>query len=164
MNKRVMLFSNSNFFSVLGRLFLKEDFDCSLFHLRCLNESMSKEEHYVFQLKELGKEKLVSRGILNSVHEFQFSERLCERISRQVELFQPDMAIVELKTMDQTEFQLIHFLAENFNFPITVYNDFVTDSSIFTKLDSLGIKGCVWAMDKSLFIDTVKFHLNSPNS
>jgi hypothetical protein len=164
MRKKILLVSNSNFFSVLSRLYLKDDYDCQLFHVRCENESLTKEEHFIWQLREMNKEALVQKGILNSKHEFYFSDKLCERFDSQISLFKPDMVIVELKSMDQAEFQMIHYLTENYDFPVTVYNDFVTDSSVFSKLDSLRIKGCVWAMDKSLFLDTVKFNLNLSNT
>lgn len=155
MKKRVLIISNSNMFTILSRVFLETNFDCDVFHLRARTEEMTRSEQFAWQVKDMHRRQLVVSGVLHSHTEFPFTERLAARLSARISQWKPDVVLVEVHTMNEAEKQLLSYLVNTFSLPTVLYSEFVHSSDVLREINSIGIRGCIWNMDKTLFIQVV---------
>lgn len=160
-NKKILIFENSNFFSLSARKTLDKNYDIRSINVRFQNESCSKDEHFVHEMNFLRTSYYYQRGLISSMYHFSFNEVLLYRIEEMTKQFEPELIFIELQTASESEWALIHYLYQTFGVPMVAYMpkekiDSFEGEEILIRLAQYGVRQVLIRLEDFLIRNTIK--------
>lgn len=162
MKNDILCIASSAFFSVFTKLSLSPFASCRTLNLRYPNEEYSRIQHDFQAIDDMFMDYYQQAGIAPSIIPYVFNAHLATRVEKFLHERSPDMVFVEMKSLDEAEFKLLHHLHDLYDGPIAVVvsHDEKTSNKIY-RLLMTGVKEILIDYDKQVFQDAMHRHLPS---